>query len=123
MHQFYISSEWDLRDLTKSIGTAQGNFSVFCPLEDGFGDFNNEIADRISTLEWQRHMWDFLLHLTVEPALTYDEWKTRVKNNGGEETVKMLSGFNTTFRVDEQDNLLIDGSLFREPSNLKGVDG
>jgi hypothetical protein len=123
IHQFYISSEWNLRDLTKSIGTAQGNFSVFSPLEDGFGDFNNEVADRISTLEWMRHMWDFLLHLTVEPALTRDQWYQRVQEANNSLSVKMLSGFNTNFVIDENDVMLIDGSPFRNPYDLKGIDG
>lgn len=123
MHQFFVSSDWNLRDLTKSIGTAQGNFSIFCPLEDGFGDFNNEVADRLSTIEWKRHLWNFLLHLTVEPALTYEEWYIRVQNNGGSETVKMLSSFYTTLRIDDDQELTIDGSRFRRPNDLKGVDG
>ncbi|CAB9517689.1 unknown protein (Partial), partial [Seminavis robusta] len=73
MYQYYRSSEWNLRNLTRSIGTQQGSFNVFAPLQSGYGEFNIEVGVRISTLEWKRHLWDFLLHMTVEPAYTTDE--------------------------------------------------
>ena len=122
MHQYYVSSGWNLRNLTKSIGTGHGSFNVFAPLQGGFGEFNIEVAVRISTLEWQRHLWDFLLHLTVEPAHTQEEWTQIVTDAGGYLEVKMLSGFNTTMRI-EDGELTIDGAKFLRPANLKGVDG
>ena len=123
MYQYYVSSEWNLRNLTRSIGTAQGSFNVFAPLQSGYGEFNIEVAVRISTLEWKRHLWDFLLHLTVEPARTTEEWYDIVEAAGGILTVKMLSGFNTTFVIDEDGELTIDGARFLKPYDMKGVDG
>ena len=123
MAQYYKSSEWNLRNLTKSIGTDQGSFNVFAPLQSGYGEFNIEVAVRISTLEWKRHLWDFLLHMTVEPAHTTDEWYDIVEGAGGYLQVKMLSGFNTTMEINEDGDLTIDGPKFLKPYDMKGVDG
>lgn len=123
MAQYYRSSEWNLRNLTTSIGTAQGSFNVFAPLQDGYGEFNIEVAVRISTLEWRRHLWDFLLHMTVEPAYTTEELYEVVTDAGGYLEMKMLSGFNTTFEIDQEGELTIDGARFLKPYDMKGVDG
>lgn len=123
MAQYYRSSEWNLRNLTKSIGTAQGSFNVFAPLQDGYGEFNIEVGVRISTLEWKRHLWDFLLHMTVEPAYTTEELYDIVTNAGGYMQMKMLSGFNTTLEIDEAGELTIDGARLLKPYDMKGVDG
>jgi hypothetical protein len=123
MTQYYQASGWWKRDLTKSIGTAQGSFNVFAPLQDGYGEFNIEVAVRISTLEWQRHLWDFLLHMTVEPAQTTEELYADVIAAGGYMQRKMLSGFNTTLEIDEAGELTIDGARFLKPYDMKGIDG
>lgn len=123
MAQYYKSSEWNLRNLTKSIGTQQGSFNVFAPLQEGYGEFNIEVAVRISTLEWKRHLWDFLLHMTVEPAYTTDELYQLVEDAGGYMQMKMLSGFNTTLQFDSEGELTIDGARFLKPYDMKGVDG
>ena len=123
MAQYYRSSEWNLRNLTRSIGTGQGSFNVFAPLQSGFGEFNIEVGVRISTLEWKRHLWDFLLHMTVEPARTNEEWYQLVNDAGGYLQVKMLSGFNTTMQIDEEGELTIDGARMLKPYDMKGVDG
>jgi len=123
MAQYYISSGWNIRNLTKSIGTDQGSFNVFAPIQDGYGEFNIEVAVRISTLEWQRHLWDFLLHMTVEPQRSMEEWKAMTEDAGGYMQVKMLSGFNTTFEIDEDGELTIDGARFLKPYDMLGVDG
>ena len=109
--------------MTKSIGTDQGSFNVFAPIQDGYGEFNIEVAVRISTLEWQRHLWDFLLHMTVEPQRSMEEWKAMTEDAGGYMQVKMLSGFNTTFEIDEDGELTIDGARFLKPYDMLGVDG
>ena len=123
MAQYYRSSEWNLRNLTKSIGTGHGSFNVFAPLQSGYGEFNIEVGVRISTLEWKRHLWDFLLHMTVEPAYTTDEWIEIVNEAGGYLQVKMLSGFNTTMQINEEGELTIDGARMLKPYDMKGVDG
>ncbi|CAB9502787.1 expressed unknown protein [Seminavis robusta] len=123
MAQYYRSSEWNLRNLSKSIGTQQGSFSVFAPLQDGYGVFNIEVGVRISTLEWKRHLWDFLLHLTMEPAYTTDELYQLLEDAGGTMEVKMLSGFHTTFALDDEGELTIDGARLLKPYDMKGVDG
>ena len=123
MAQYYISSEWELRNLTKSIGTGHGSFNVFAPLQDGYGEFNIEVGVRISTLEWKRHLWDFLLHMTVEPAYTTEELYELVTDAGGYLEMKMLSGFNTTLRIEPDGELTIDGARFLKPYDMKGVDG
>jgi hypothetical protein len=123
MAQYYRSSEWNRRNLTTSIGTQQGSFNVFAPLQSGFGEFNIEVAVRISTLEWRRHLWDFLLHLTVEPAYTTEELRDLVEDAGGVLEMKMLSSFNTTLALDEKGNLTINGAHFLKPYDMKGVDG
>ncbi|CAB9506727.1 expressed unknown protein [Seminavis robusta] len=123
MYQYYRSSEWNLRNLTRSIGTQQGSFNVFAPLQSGYGEFNIEVGVRISTLEWKRHLWDFLLHMTVEPAYTTDELYKLVEAAGGYMQMKMLSGFNTTLEFDEDGELTIDGARLLKPYDMKGVDG
>jgi len=123
MAQYYKSSEWDLRNLTRSIGTGQGSFNVFAPLQDGCGEFNIEVAVRITTLEWRRHLWDFLLHTTAEPARTTEELYEAVEAADGFLPVKMLSGFETTFEIDDEGEITIDGARMLKPYDVKGVDG
>jgi hypothetical protein len=123
MYQYFVSSGWNLRDLSTSIGTGQGNFSLFAPLQDGFGEFNIEVAVRISTLEWRRHLLNFLLHLIVTPARTQEEWTQIVADAGGYLEVKMLSGFNTVMTIDYDGELRIDGAALLRPNDIKGVDG
>lgn len=122
MYQYYVSSGWNLRNLTRSIGTDQGSFNVFAPLQDGFGSFNIEVGVRISTLEWERHLWDFLLHLTVEPARTSEEWTELVKDNGGKMSVKMLSGFPIEMAIIDEE-LTINKARIIGPYDMQGVDG
>jgi len=123
MAQYYKSSGWNVRNLTTAIGTDQGSFNVFAPLQSGYGKFNIEVGIRISTLEWQRHLWDFLLHLTVEPAYTTEQLYQIVEDAGGYLQMKMLSGFNTTFQIDQDGELTVDGARFLRPYDMKGVDG
>ena len=68
-------------------------------------------------------MWDFLLHLTVEPAYTTKELYNLVEQAGGVLEMKMLSSFNTTLAIDSEGELTIDGSRFLKPYDMKGVDG
>jgi hypothetical protein len=124
MHQLFITSEWNPRDLGETIGTAQGNFTIFCPLSDGFGDLTPEIIGRFSTLFWRRHLRSLLLHMITEPALTTEQWYERVEQAGGQLSVEMLSGFNISFVIDANSyELLVDGSPLTTSSVLKGIDG
>ncbi|CAB9510298.1 Transforming growth factor, beta-induced, 68kDa [Seminavis robusta] len=123
MATYFSESGWNLRDMTQSIGVNGGGLNMFVPLQDGFGAFNIEVAVRLSTLEWQRHLWDFLKHTMAEPARTTERWYEVVQEAGGTLAVEMLSGFNTTFVIDDDGDLTIDGARLLKPDDLKGVDG
>lgn len=123
IYQLFESTPWNIRDMTKSIGTGVGSFNVFIPLQGGFGEFNQEDLTRLSTLIWERHLWNFLQHLMFEPAMTLDELTAMVQANGGVMSQKMLSGFNVTFAIDAEGDLTIDGGRFMRPTNIRAVDG
>jgi len=61
--------------------------------------------------------------MTVEPQRTTAEWEQLTKDAGGYMQIKMLSGFNTTFEIDADGELTIDGARFLKPYDIQGVDG
>mmetsp|Transcript_1548 Transcript_1548/g.3358 ORF Transcript_1548/g.3358 Transcript_1548/m.3358 type:complete len:740 (-) Transcript_1548:97-2316(-) len=131
--QFWETSEWNLRNLSMSIG--DGNkITVFAALDNAFGAFNAEDISRISTDKWKVHQWDFLKHQSVQGEYTEDDLIELWYNNSGRAyKLTMLSGEDVTFDYSEerkkiqiQGNTKTDGSNVYGDlwfANLKGVDG
>ena len=121
--QFFETSEWNLRNLSMSVGDG-GPVTLLAARDEAFDIFNAEDVSRISTDKWKKHQWDFLLHNMLQGEYTEQDFITLWEENLGKPyKLTMLSGENVTFDYDDQRKVvMIDGGDIIK-SNLKGLDG
>ena len=119
--QFFGASEWNLRDLRRSVGDGS-DVTLFASLTTGWGFFNLEDMTRLAGDEWKRHQLDLLSHMIVQGKLTRDELKARFDSEG---PYNLTSMANQTLAINyDADNskITVNGAevIF---GDVQGVDG
>jgi len=121
--QFFISSEWNLRNLSRSVGDG-GPVTMFASTNSGYNFFNLEDTTRLATDKWKPHMWDLLRHMMVQGVYLEQDLKDLYVGNGNQEyNLTSLAGQPITIGYDSGRNVVqVDGGdLFY--ADIKGVDG
>ena len=122
--QLFRASQWNLRNLSLSIGSGQ-KLTVFSPTDSAWQkDVDEDVVVRVSTLKYIRHLWNFLEHMAIEGEFTrqdlIDLW-----NTNGQQPYNMtsVSGEDVEFDYDPTtETLTIDGGDIYF-SDIRGVDG
>jgi uncharacterized surface protein with fasciclin (FAS1) repeats len=124
MSQFLTASEWNLRNLSMSVGDG-GKLTMFAGADDGWNFFNLEDVTRIATDEWKWHQWDLLRHSMVQGEYLVQDLKNMWLFDYNETDFNMtsLANQNITIGYDkERDMVLVDhGDLWL--GDIQGVDG
>ena len=85
------------------------------------------LAERERLLDpiWSSHLEDLLKHWLLDEPYTQDELRqAATASSGGSLELTMLSGSSVTITADSiNGELFVDGGLFFQPANLRGVDG
>ena len=121
--QFMIASEWNLRNLSRSVGDG-GPITLLAAADVGFNIFNLEDTTRLASDKWKPHQWDLLRHNILQGEYTeqdfIDLW---YDNNKMDYNLTTLSGQNVTFGYNEvTKKVQVEGGDLWYP-NIKGVDG
>ena len=124
--QFLISSEWNLRNLSLSVGDG-GPITLLASADSGFNIFNLEDTTKLSSDKWKPHQWDLLRHNILQGVYTEQDFIDLWYQNQTAYNLTTLAGQNVTFdlRHDEETNkdvVLVQGGDLWYP-NIKGVDG
>jgi hypothetical protein len=120
--QYFISSEWNRRNLSKSVGDG-GPITLFAAVNDGWSSVNGEDATRLSTDVWKPHQLDLLRHMMVQGNFTEQMLRDRYVTEKGAYNMTSLANQTLQVMVDPvTNNLTIAGGsiLFND---IKGVDG
>lgn len=120
--QFLISSEWNLRNLSLSVGDG-GPITLLAAADQGFSIFNLEDTTRLASDKWKPHQWDLLRHNILQGEYTEKDFKDIWAENQTAYNLTTLAGQNVEFDYDpEEDVVLVQGGKLWKP-NIKGVDG
>ena len=120
--QFFVASEWNLRNLSLSVGDG-GPVTLIAPSNTAWNFLGLQEKTRLATDKWKRHLWDLLKHLLIQGKYAKEDLKRIVEENGGPVNVTMLSGEHVVVTYDLALNLVMvdGGKLFL--SDISGVDG
>jgi len=120
--QFFVASEWNLRELSQSVGDG-GKITLFAAADSGWDLVNSEDITRLTTDKWKLHQWDFLSHMMVQGAYTIKDLKDKYAINQGPYNLTSLAGEPLFFDFDEsRSQLTIQGGDVVK-KDIKGVDG
>lgn len=122
LSEFFISSEWNLRNLSLSVGDG-GPVTLFAAVSTGWSLVTGIDQTRLLTDMWKPHQWDFLRHMMIQGNYTEAELRQMVKNAGG--TLNLTSLANQTLTLElptEDEKLKLDGGDLFFP-DIRGVDG
>lgn len=119
--QFFIASEWNLRNLSLSVGDG-GPVTLFATADSGWNIFNIEDVTRLATDKWKPHQWDMLRHMCVQGIYLESDLKA-LYDQSGPYNLTSLAGQPIAFDFDPVKNVMtVDGGdLFF--ADVKGVDG
>lgn len=122
MAQFLIASEWNMRNLSSSIGDG-GPITMFAAIGSGWSMVNLEDTVRLSTDKWKPHLLDLLSHSVVQGTVTHDDLIDQYNNNGGPFNLTTLAGQQISIDYDAARNKVVfeGGDIILE--NIKGIDG
>jgi hypothetical protein len=124
MSQFLVASEWNLRNLSVSVGNGS-KVTMFAGADGGWNFFNLEDTTRIATDEWKHHQWDLLRHSMVQGEYLMQDLKNMWLYDYNETDFNMtsLAKQNITIGYDkERGMVLVDkGDIWL--GDVKGVDG
>jgi hypothetical protein len=120
--QFFIASEWNLRNLSLSVGDG-GPITLFACSDPGFSIFNLDDVTRLASDKWKPHQWDLLRHNLLQGIWTEQDLIDKWYESRSAYNLETLAGQNITFDYDETRQVLtVDGGDLWYP-NIKGVDG
>jgi len=121
--QFWESSEWNLRNLSMSVGDGRP-VTIFAAIDAAFDVFASDDRARLSTDKWKVHQLNFLRHNMLQGVYMEDDFVELWYNNSGKEyNITALSGENITFDYDEErKKVMVEGGDLWF-SNIKGIDG
>lgn len=121
--QFYETSEWNLRNLSMSVGNGS-KITLFAARDNAYNVFNLEDVKRLSTDKWKRHQWNFLQHTMLQGEY-YDTDFVRLweENLGKPYNLTAISGENITIDYDKDRKMvrIDDGDIIK--ANIQGIDG
>jgi hypothetical protein len=120
--QFLISSEWNLRDLSLSVGE-EGLKTMFAPVLQAWDVLNQDDIVRLASDKWKPHQWDMLGNIIVEGVWMEQDLKDKYKEEGGPYLLYTL--INQTLAIDydeERDVVMAGGGDIFFP-DIKGIDG
>lgn len=121
--QFMIASEWNLRNLSLSVGDG-GLITLLAASDPGWSIFNLEDVTKLASDKWKPHQWDLLRHNILQGEYLEDDFIRLWNENGKVEyNLTTLAGQNVTFDYDEsKGKVLVQGGELWYP-DIKGVDG
>lgn len=120
--QYFVSSEWNLRNLSLSIGDGSP-VTLLAADNAAFFDVTGIDTTRLSTDMWRPHLHDFLKHMTLQGNYTMEELKKLTEEKGGAYNITTLANQTIELTIDEdRDKLMILGGDVRR-SDIQGVDG
>lgn len=79
--QFLIASEWNLRNLSQSVGDGT-DITLFASVNTGWGAFDLEDVTRLASDEWNPHKLDLLRHFLVQGRHTYGDLYAKYQSQG-----------------------------------------
>jgi len=122
--QFFISSEWNLRNLSMNPDVGDGGpITLFAATDSGWGEVTGIDTTRLSTDMWKPHQLDFLRNMMIQGNYTMQELKEIAEQNGGSFNLTTLANQTLTLEIDRaRDKLMVNGGDIFVP-DLKGVDG
>jgi uncharacterized surface protein with fasciclin (FAS1) repeats len=121
--QFLISTEWNLRNLSLSVGDG-GPVTLFAANNDGFNNvIDLEDVNRLATDKWKPHMWDLMLQNLVQGIYLDQDLRDLYTSNGGEYNLTSLTGQNITIDYDKTKDVILVGGGEVIYKDIKGVDG
>jgi hypothetical protein len=120
--QFLISSEWNMRNLSLSVGSGD-LMTMFAPVLQAWDVLNQDDIVRLASDKWKPHQWNLLGNILVEGVWMEQDLKDKYKEEGG--PYNLMSMVNQTVAIDydeERDVVMVSGGdLFF--ADIKGVDG
>jgi uncharacterized surface protein with fasciclin (FAS1) repeats len=120
--QFLISSEWNMRNLSLSVGSGD-KLTMFAPVLQAWDVLNQDDIVRLASDKWKPHQWELLGNILVEGVWLEQDLKDKYNEEGGPFTLTTL--VNQTIPIDydeERDVVMVSGGdLFF--ADIKGVDG
>ena len=120
--QFFIASEWNLRNLSLSVGDG-GPVTMFACSDPGFSIFNLEDVTKLASDKWKPHQWDLLRHNLLQGIWTRQDFINKWKETNSKYNVTSLAGQDVLIDYDtERDVVLVNGGDMFE-YDIKGVDG
>lgn len=121
--QFFVSSEWNLRNLSYSLGDGTP-FTFFAPINAGWDFLTLDDTTRLATDKWKRHLWDLLKHFLYQGEYSEQELKEMVLNNGRKPlNLTMMTGEKIMLDYDESRDVVKVGPGEIYFSDVRGVDG
>lgn len=120
--QYFVSSEWNLRNLSLSIGDGSP-VTLLAADNTAFFEVTGTDTTRLSTDMWRPHLHDFLRHMVLQGNYTDADLKALAEGNGGAVNMTTLSGQTIEISVSEESgNLQVEGGDVTY-ANIHGVDG
>jgi uncharacterized surface protein with fasciclin (FAS1) repeats len=120
--QYFVASEWNLRNLSHSIGDGTP-VTVFAADNTATFEVTGLDTTRLSTDMWRPHLHDFLRHMVVQGNYTADDLKKLAEEKGGAVNMTTLAGQTIEISLNnETGDLQVEGGkVFM--SDMQGVDG
>lgn len=118
--QFFISSEWNLRNLSESVGDG-GPITLFAATNEGWFDLHQDDHTRLLTDQWKPHEWDFLRHMMVQGNYTMEAIELLYEEKG-DFNFTSLAGQDLMVTKDKGGNLTVAGGSFVK-ADIRGIDG
>lgn len=122
--QFLIASEWNLRNLSLSVGNGQPVTLLACE-DSGWSVLSLENTTRLASDSWKPHLLDLLRHHLLQGDFTQEDFIDLYFNVHNEAAYNLttLAGQNITFDYDTQHEVVtVQGGDLWYP-DIKGVDG
>ena len=126
--QFMIASEWNLRNLSRSVGNGE-KVTLLATSDSGWSIVSQEDVVRLTTDKWKPHQWDLLLHNILQGEYLEADF-IRLWNENGKKPYNLttLAGQNVSFDFapdpdpNSKGKVMVNGGHLWYP-DIKGVDG
>ncbi|MDT0646122.1 fasciclin domain-containing protein [Zunongwangia sp. F260] len=105
-----LSNALKKADISETLRTDRGPFTVFAPTDAAFNELSQEKLDSLMMSENQDQLLDLLEYHVVEDEITADELSQQIQSNNGEYTFNTMAGEEITAMMSGDNIVLRDDS-------------
>lgn len=120
--QFFVASEWNLRNLSLSVGDGD-NVTLFASTDPGWSIFNLEDTIRLASDKWKPHQLNLLSHFMVQGKWTEQDFIDKFNIEKGAYNMTSLAGEPIEISYNQTRSVVTIAGFDLFYKNIKGVDG